>query len=368
MGGLKVIGILTGDPELENFISKIGKRQYLKNWTVRLNDAVVYFLQNKNQPKFQFVKVTYDMIHDKLFKEIDYLFYNFLDPVAAKIISEELYKNILKLINKNPTKVFPPPKFANLIADKCTYYSFLQKANIPVVPFFCIDKKTFETNVSNSNNALMLESYVKRLYDRIEAIGWKGFIGKPVLGTSSRGFKLYSNFGTISHFEIKKQMATHLKQVFYEYKFPKIMFQEKHSEFGEGLRPELKMYYVGTKFMFGWVTYGKTYFEIGKAPQNSKFYMSVENVFEAKKFAAKVLRVIKPLFKGSPMLVTRVDIGCCLDHTNDKYNKKNFFLNEIEFAPAYVLGALPGKYKKYIDHQIGNQMLKILQYKFKYRS
>jgi hypothetical protein len=211
----------------------------------------------------------------------------------------------------------------------------------------------------------MLKQYVKELYERIELLGWKGFIGKPVLGTSSRGFKLYNDFGTISHYEIKRQMGVHLKNVFYKYNFPKIMFQEKHSEFGEGLRPELKLYYIGKKFMFGWVTYGSTYIQLGKAPKDSKFYMSPQNVRDAKTFAAKVLRVIQPLFKGSPMLVTRVDIGCCLDHTNNKYNMKNYFLNEIEFGPAYILARLPGKYKMYIDHQIGNQMLNILDHKFK---
>lgn len=360
------VGILTGDPELGNLVSKIGKRtNYLDKWTVRLNDAVVYYLQSQKQHKYQFIKITPDMVNDKLFTFIDYLFYNFLDPVAARIISENVFNNIVELINKNPTKVFPPPRFANMIVDKCKYYKYLQKTNIPVVPFFCIEKNSFEKNVKNVNNKNMMKSYINTLYHRIESRKWKGFIGKPVLGTSSRGFRLYNNFGTISHYEIKRQLGEHIKKVFYKYNFPKIMFQEKHEEFGTGSRPELKLYYIGTKFMYGWVTYGSTYYQLGKAPKDSKFYMTPTNVTNAKKFAAKVLRVIKPLFKGTPMLVTRVDIGCCLDHTDNKYNMKNYFLNEVEFGPAYILARLPGKYKMYIDHKIGNQIFNILNHKYK---
>ena len=365
------IGILTGDPELGNFVSKIGKRNYLPDWSARLNDAVVFYLQSQklnkeSQKRYQFMKITPDMVDDKLFTVIDFLFYNFLDPVAAKIISEETYKNITTIINKFPSKVFPPPKFANLIADKCAYYEMLQKSKIPVVPFFCITKQTFAKETQNGN-ANALKYYVRELYNKIQSEGWKGFIGKPVLGTSSRGFKLYPDFNNanISKYEVYKQMASHLHKVFYKYNFPKVMIQEKHSEFGEGLRPELKLYYLGTKYLFGWVTYGTQYYLLGTAPNHTKFHMTKENVRDAKVFAAKVLNVIKPIFKGSPMLITRVDIGCCLDHTNNSYNGKNYFLNEVEFGPAYILARIPGKYKMYIDHQIGNQMIKILDHKFK---
>lgn len=365
------VGILTGDPELGNFVSKIGKREsYLPNWSARLNNAVVFYLQSQkynitSQKRYVFVKITPDMINPNLFKEIDFMFYNFLDPVAAKLISNDIYEKIVNIINTNPSKVFPPPEFANLIADKCNYYAFLQRANIPVVPYFCLTKKEFALNTAN-RNPNKVKYYVRSLYEKIQSMKWKGFIGKPVLGTSSRGFKLYPDFNNsnVSKYEVFKQMAIHLEKVFYKYDFPKIMFQEKHSEFGEGLRPELKLYYNGTKYMFGWVTYGKDYYLIGKGPKNTKFHMTDQNIKDAKAFAGKVLKVIKPLFKGSPMLVTRIDIGCCLDHTNNKYNGANYFLNEVEFGPAYILARIPGKYKMYIDHQIGNQMLKVLDHKF----
>ena len=364
------VGILTGDPELGNFVSKVGKRKsYLKNWSVRLNNAVVFYLQTQKvmkNYKYKFIKITPDMLGDELFDYIDFLFYNFMDPVAAKIIDQSVYENITRIINKFPKKVFPPPEFANLIADKCTYYEFLRKAKIPVVPFFCINKSEYMKNTHNMNENYT-KVYVRNLYDKIKDLGWKGYIGKPVLGTSSRGFKLYPDFNNknISKYEVYKQMSIHLKKVFFKYDFPKIMFQEKHAEFGEGLRPELKLYYIGTKFMFGWITFDNKYFLIGTAPTDTKFYMTKQNVTDAKRFASKVLNKIKPLFKGSPMLVTRVDIGCCLDHTNNKFNSAQYFLNEVEFGPAYILARIPGPYKMYIDHQIGNQMLKILDYRFK---
>lgn len=363
---MKVIGILTGDPELGNFLSKIGKRlDYFPNWTVRLNDAVIYFLQN-HQKKYKIVKISPDMLDDDLFKKIDFMFYNFLDPVAAKILSVKTFEMIISIINKHPSKVFPPPKFANLIVDKCKYYTFLEKSQIPVVPFFCLDRNYFLQQTQNAQDD-KVKSFVRNLYKEIQDYGWKGFIGKPILGTSSKGFKLYPDFNNqnISIHEVYKQMAIHLKKVFLTYDFPKLMFQEKHAEFGTGLRPELKLYYIGTRFVFGWITWDNQYYLLGKGPKNTKFYLSPQNVKDAKRFSAKVLKVIKPLFQGSPLLVTRIDIGCCLDHTHNKFNAKNFFLNEIEFGPAYILARIPGRFKMYMEQKIGKQMMAILNHKFK---
>lgn len=358
---MPVIGILTGDPELENYVSKIGKRNpYLKNWTARLNDAVVRYLNHKsNGSMYVYMKITPDMVDETLFKKVDFLFYNFMDPVAAKIVSEELYENIMKVITKNPSKVYPPPKFAKLIADKCEYYKYLQKKKIPVVPFFCVTNKEYKDGIKGENH--VRKAYIRNLYGHIQSMKWKGFIAKPTLGTSSRGFHMYPDESNVSVYEIYKQMDKQMNKVFNVYKFPKLLFQERHSEFGEGRKPEMKLYYLGTRFLYGWITYGKTYYQLGKAPENSAFYLSKQNVTEAKRFAQRALKAIKPLFGKYPLLITRVDIGCCLDHSNGAYQAKNLFLNEIEYGPAYVLARLPGKYKKYIDIKIAEQIKHIVQ-------
>lgn len=361
---MKRIGILTGDPELGNAVNRIGKRKaYLNIDKPKLNSAVVRFLRYYNKSKkYEFVKLTPDMINDSLFDKVDFMFYLFLDPVAAKILNNKTYTNLTKLINKYPDKVFPPPSFANLIADKCSYYKYLKKKQIPIVPFKCIKKADYMKERNKTNF-----SFVKKLHTKFQKQGWKGFIGKPVLGTSGRGFSSFPNFNSrISIFEVYKQMQTQLDRVFLEYDFPKLLYQEKHSEFGQGKRPEMKLYYIGTKYIYGLITYGDTYYEMGKGPKNTKFYLSKKHINDAQSFATKVLQTLKPLHKGFPMLVTRIDIGCCLDHTNNRFNSHNFFLNEVEFAPAYMLSALKSKTKYYIDHQIGKQMLKILNHKFKH--
>lgn len=357
---MPIIGILTGDPELENYVSKIGKRSsYLNGWFARLNNAVVSYLQHKSTgSKYVYVQVTPEMIDDNLFKNIDFLFYNFMDPVAAKIISDQLYHKIMRILSDNPNKVYPPPKFAKLIADKCSYYKFLQRNNIPVVPFFCILKQDYLDSTRTNNSR---KSYVRHLYNRIQSLHWAGFIAKPTLGTSSRGFHLYPRNTNVSVYEIYKQMEKQLHKVFNVYNFPKLLFQEQHSEFGQGRRPELKLYYIGTSYLYGIITFGDTYFEIGKGPKGTPFHLSKQNIHDAKLFARKVLHSIKPLFGSYPLLITRVDIGCCLDHSNTGYDTKNLFLNEIEYAPSYVLSKLPGKYKKYIDIRIAEQIRSIIE-------
>ena len=244
---MKIIGILTGDPELGNFLSKIGKRKtfYPENkWFARLNDAVFYYL-NTQKTNYNFVKITPEMIDDNIFKTVDFLFYNFLDPVAAKILSDDLYIKLLDIINKNPKKVHPPPKFANLIADKCEYYKYLQNKDIPIVPFFCISKDQYSEKTHNGANCDEKKKFVTNIYKKIQNNNWKQFIGKPILGTSSTGFKMFNDEKNVSIHEIKKQMIGQLDRVFYKHKFPKLLYQEAHTEFGNGLRPEIKMYYIG---------------------------------------------------------------------------------------------------------------------------
>ena len=253
---MKTIGILTGDPELEDYVSKVGKREKFypsSKWFARLNDSVVLYLNEKKSNKYNFVKITPEMIDNSIFNTIDFLFYNFLDPVAAKIISDELYNKIVNIINKHPTKVYPPPTFANLIADKCKYYKFLENKNIPIVPFFCITKKEYNKKTEKGDDKLKLKRYVEQIHNQTKAYKWKQFIAKPILGTSGRGFKMFDTENNVSVHEIKRQMGLQMDKVFNKYNFPKLLYQEAHPEFGEGLRPEVKMYYVGRTFVYGWI-------------------------------------------------------------------------------------------------------------------
>ena len=356
------IGILTGDPELGNVIPKVSKREYMKLDKMRIDDAVVNYVTYKGK-QYKFIKITPNMINDDLFKTgyIDFLFYNFYDPVAAKIKSERSYKAISQLLKRFPNKVYPPPKFGKWIEDKCVYYSTLQEKEIPIVPFFCVDKKTYEKTTDK-------DLFVRETYQKIIDLKWKGVIGKPILGTSGRGLSIYPDLNKTSKYEIYKQIKQQFDKVFYDFKFPKLLFQEKHKEFGSGKRPEIKMYYIGTRFIYGFTTYQNTYYEIGKGPINTKYFMSKQNIRDVKSFARRVLNVVKPFFNNYPLLLTRIDIGCCLDHTSNGFHKKNFFLNEIEYAPAFITSELRGKTKKFLDIKLGNQIINIVNHHTKKNS
>ena len=108
----------------------------------------------------------------------------------------------MKLLKKYQTKVYPPLKYTLMIADKCVYYAFLQKHKIPISPFLCLSKN----NRKNTSP--------KNIYNQIVEKKWNGFIGKPILGSSGTGFRMYPNMNNVSEYEIYRQMRNHMNYVF----------------------------------------------------------------------------------------------------------------------------------------------------------
>ena len=73
----------------------------------------------------------------------------------------------------------------------------------------------------------------------------------------------------------------------------------------------------------------------------------------------KAIKAVKPMFAGAPMLITRVDFGCCLKSSGPK--EKRFFLNEIEFNPGMYLHA-DGQRKFNMDKKIAKQLVKVVKF------
>ena len=78
-----------------------------------------------------------------------------------------------------------------------------------------------------------------------------------------------------------------------------------------------------------------------------------------KQQAKDAIKAVKPMFAGAPMLITRVDFGCCLKSSGPK--EKRFFLNEIEFNPGMYLHA-DGQRKFNMDKKIAKQLVKVVKF------
>lgn len=346
------LAIITGDPEAENYVSKTKSRFWLNNWASRIDNSVVKYLQKTvNKNAYNVINVNLKDIDEDVFIKNDLIFYNLAGPVSANIISKNISQTLLNLLNKYSSKVYPPVKFGNLIYNKCDYYKHLQDNKIPIVPFFCVNSKEYFDNKND-------RSFYEKLYNKILQKKWKGFIGKPVLGTSGIGFRMYPDINNVSKYEIYKQFEKQMKYVFETKQFPILLFQEKHEEFGSGQIPEIKMYYLDGKLIYAWVTADNKYILLGKGEKNTKFYVSKEQITHVKRFAKIVINVIKKTFGNKPLPLLRIDLGCCLNF-NDKYTIGQMFLNEIEYAPAFILAKIPGKLKMNIDIKLAKQMLKI---------
>jgi len=354
------ITIITGDPELENYVSKTPTRYWLDVWASRIDDSVVKYLKKKGEG-FNITSVKLKDIDEDVFITSDFVMYNFGDPAAANIISRNISEKLLKLLNEYSYKVYPPIEFGKLVTNKCLYYEKLKQYGIPIVPFFCIESNEYFTV---KNDKVSERSFYEEIYQKIKKKQWKGFIGKPVLGTSGIGFRMYPNFDEVSKYEIYNQLQKQMKFVFETKQFPMLLLQEKHEEFGSGDIPEIKMYYLDGKYLYAWVTADNKYVMLGKGEKDSKFYITKEHITHFKKFASKVIKFVKMYFGNKPLPLLRIDLGCCLNHES-RHTKGQIFLNEIEYAPAFMLSKIPGKQKLKLDIKIGNQMLKIANDFFK---
>lgn len=313
------VGVLTGDPEAEDYMIKYSKRPWL-NKNRRLDDSVVRYLKYK---KVNVQNIPPDKISDEEFKKHDIIFYSFLDTLAARLISISLYKKLTSLLKKHKDKIWPPYEYGKMISDKCEYYEFLKNKKIPVAPFRC-----FETP-----NKVQTK---KSKY---------GTVVKPVLGTSSIGMKIFKRGKESNATEYAKQL---LKS------YPKIVSQNLLPFLANGRSPEIKMYYIGNEFVYGWITYGPQNIYV---PFDSKSKSAAYRLTQAEKdgvidLCTRVIRTLSPI--GKMLLVTRIDVYWNLD-------KKQWYVNEIEYAPAFIVGKMKHFHQFMVDQKIGKQMINIIK-------
>ena len=324
---------------------------------VNLYLSVYYYLREHHSDYNHFDLITEikDVTYERLMSN-DINFFNFYDPVAVGSYNLKLAAKYEELLISLPDdKVYPPKSYFKIQHDKCEYYSFLKKEKFSIVPFTCVDK-------TNWNKAINKTKYVSNIYNITRQYDSTFF--KPVMGTSGRHTMIFPLKKRNSPNYTKQRLLKKLNDVFKE-KFPKVVLQKYISDFAKKGNVEIKMYFVGKKYQYSIVSVaaGKSFNMVGESHGMAALdfeggeykQLSKAVVEKLKKIGLNVIKILQnKLHEGLSTLVTRVDFGCC-------YPKGEYFINEIEYAPAFLNGWFKRPDKIKIDVEIAKQMMKIVE-------
>jgi len=280
--------------------------------------ALMYINEKRGQPYALHI-IPAGKVSSKLFEGYDFIFYHWFDllivpsykPFADK--AGRPMAKLKKIYDKHAPKIFPPAKYADLIYDKCDYYSFLSERGLPVGNTVCVNRHEFEAAP---------KATASRIARHIKLAKWGEAFAKPVWGTDA------IDVGRPAQLNTQPKILKYLTQTFANQRYPKVVFQKFYSDF-ETTVPQIRTYWLGDRYQYSVME------------DHTEHYLTEANdvplIEKAKAIARETFKYIKPLFRKDGRkvdpFVTRVDFGCCLE----KGNKDTLFINEIEFNPGLYL-------------------------------
>ena len=229
-------------------------------------------------------------------------------------------RKLERMLKATTAFVFPYPDYHKYIIDKPKYYTDLQKANIPVVPFFRETPKKVSEDITNFRK-------------KVSKKGWKGIIIKPSYAGYSSGIKVLKNFNRTKDNTIKKIMENYKKLG-----FPAFTVAEFVPSFGKHF--EIRTYWISGKYAYSVATLTESVgkegglgiedidtfkSEGGKLPDILKTKLKTE--------AKKVIKALPQYSDGHPLM--RIDFGCCIETSKDC--PFSYFVNEVETLAANML-------------------------------
>ena len=230
-------------------------------------------------------------------------------------------KRLERALKTTMAFVYPYPKFHKYIIVKPSYYADLQRAGLPVAPFFKITPSTALKSISNFRK-------------RIERKGWKGVIVKPSYAGYSLGIKVYKSFSRTSDKTLRKNF-----QYLQKHGFPSATIQEFIPSFGKHF--EIRTYWLNGKYAYsiGTLTKKVTGSVDGLTVDEEDTFVSEGGYIPNR--VKKRLQVIgkqvqKALYQyplKHPLL--RIDFGCCL--ATRRCEQDTYFINEVETMAANML-------------------------------
>lgn len=225
-----------------------------------------------------------------------------------------------RALQRTTAFVVPYPDFHKYIILKPSYYSDLQRANIPVVPFFSISPK----------NAL---GDLKTLTERIRRQKWKGIIVKPSYAGYSIGIKVFKNIERTQ----TKTIKTYFKRL-KRYGFPNVTIQEFVPSFGTHF--EIRTYWLNGKYAYSVGTLTEAVGAGGGLPIDDEDTFESEGGNLPNSIKRKLIQLGKEVLKALPQYpyphpLLRIDYGCCIN-TGDGCDE-TYFVNEVETMACNLL-------------------------------
>ena len=304
------------------------KRPWLKHLSQEIVDpeTSIYYYIKKYYPEITVHKYTINTIHRLDHKKYDYVFNLFFDLTLLfhSIMREEKnankwnrfigkYNSIDNLVpsNKIVYKFFTP---------KCTYLNWLKKNGFPIIPTKCIEVKTQSKTRFRTHFPTSKIKFVKPA---------------PSGETKNANIIYYGNVSKINKYFNK------IKTIGYN----KILIQNFLEDFASAKSPEMRTYWVGTKYMYTVETIDRG---VGATVRKKKLPPSVY------KQSIEIIEKLNKKF-NTHMILTRIDWG----FVNNKY-----FINEIEYAPG-VFSELFGNTAKdwTLDQEMCKYIVKLIQTK-----
>lgn len=325
---------------------KDGRKSFL-----RIDYAVGYLLQHMCKSFAEIHMITPNTLlkmNAKKLSEYDVIINQFLSPLAVfQTYGALASKKYRTLLNRNADKVYPNIKYTEFIEDKCKYIDSLKTFGFPVAETFCLNRQSYMKDKGSAS--------VDRVMTKVKRLGWQSVFAKPILGTGSWGTKVFSP-------NSRKSMENYLKQLFEKKKYPKVMFQENHPEFGTSFY-EIRMVFVGREYQY---TVMNDVQGNWKRPKQEGGTVYVPQLRMLKKMSKDIIeKIIEPAAAtGSSsnssqnhlLLETRIDYGCCVGHQNGKY-----FVNELEYAGG-LMTFMDKKNQFDIHIKLAKQLKKVLEY------
>lgn len=316
--------------------------------------SVYYYLIHKygndeSSQAHHFDLITPNEITRERLMDNDINFFNFYDPIALAIASVNVdagikYENLLKSLPED--KLYPPLSYTNIQHDKCKYYDYLNKQKIPIIPTTCI-------TISEWRKSKSKRDFVKQFIKKTSS--FRQTFVKPVMGTSGSFTTIYPKESETNS-EMIERMYKYCTQVFGK-QYPKIVLQEYHPEFATQ-SVEVRMMFIGDQYKYSIVSEsigegeGAAWGMAALKNEGGTYAFDSKKRDDLKKLGQKVLKKLTPLFSGLPKLATRIDVGCCL-------NGEKYFVNEIEYAPAFLTSWFKKRDKNMIDVDIAEQIINI---------
>ena len=290
--------------------------------------------------------ITPDQITTRRFKKNDINFIIIYDLLEAFHLSDKKHFNTFKNALKKSNNVYPPYEYQKFINNKCQYYKYLSKKNIPVAPTHCITKEKWY-----SRNP---DLYVSNLLNKVKNNKWESIIAKPVYGQESIDFAKFMKCSDNKLECRKKNLIKYLDVRMPKYK--SIVIQEYIPGFDKN-NPEIRTFFINGVFRYSIVTHSRTN-GIQPVQEGGSYKMPNENYSEVRKLSQTVMDSLPKLDLPGKLrnpIVTRIDIGSGLVGA-----PMGYFVNEVEFVPSLYVEQIDNT-KFPVLQEISESLLNVAQ-------